>query len=458
MTISSTTRTAGPFTGTGTVSSFAFAFKVFSAGDIAVYRTQVSTGVVTTLVLNSDYTVALDPVAGGTVTLTGGNLASGTTLLIASSVANTQPVDITNQSGFYPAVINDALDRTTVQVQQLQQQSNRCMRYPDTEISISAVLPKAADRANQYLAFNSNGAIDIGGAVPDQRYYGSKTADPATRNDGSARQAGDLYFNSASNVMKVFNGSAWDTVTTTPVDGDKGDITISGGGATYTIDNGAVTSAKLDTNIAVSGTLSVGSTASVTSDMTVGGDLTVTGNDIKASGGTTAITMSGADVAIAGDLTVTGNDIKASGGTTSITLSGADVAVAGDLTVTGNDIKSSTATAMTLAGSVVTFAGEPVYAADPTADDGLARKEYVDSVARVGATNIIRMSSATAISDQTGGITFTIASSRFRCPAGQTWEGTRMDGTVEAYRTVTSSSDSGPAMATGAVYVFVRTA
>jgi len=100
MTISSTTRTAGPFTGTGTVSSFAFAFKVFSAGDIAVYRTQVSTGVVTTLVLNSDYTVALDPVAGGTVTLTGGNLASGTTLLIASSVANTQLVDITNQSGF----------------------------------------------------------------------------------------------------------------------------------------------------------------------------------------------------------------------------------------------------------------------------------------------------------------------------------------------------------------------
>jgi hypothetical protein len=342
MTISSTTRVAGPYTGNGTASAFPFAWKVFAAGDVNVYRTLTSTGVVTTLVLNSDYTVSLNvdqnSSPGGTVTLTGGNLATGTTLLIASDVANTQQVDLTNQGGFYPEVINDALDRATIQVQQVQEQVNRGIRYPDTEISLNAVLPKASDRANQYLAFDSNGAVDIGGAVPDQRYYGSKTSDPATRNDGTARQAGDLYFNSVSNVMKVFNGSAWDTVTTTPVDGDKGDITISGGGATYTIDNGAVTSAKLDTNIAVSGTLSVGSTASVTSDMTVGGDLTVTGNDIKASGGTTAITLSGADVAIAGDLTVTGNDIKSSGGTTVITLSSDDAAIAGDLTMTAGNV------------------------------------------------------------------------------------------------------------------------
>ena len=48
------------------------------------------------------------------------------------------------------------------------------------------------------------------------------------------------------------------------------------------------------------------------------------------------ITYSGNDVAVAGDLTVTGNDIKSSGGTTALSLSGANVTVAGNLTVSGS--------------------------------------------------------------------------------------------------------------------------
>ena len=313
MTISSTTRVAGPFTGNGTASAFPFAFKVFAAGDLDVLRTLTSTGVVTTLVLNSDYTVALNAdqntSPGGTVTLTGGNLATGTTLLVASGVDNTQQVDLTNQGGFYPEVINDALDRATIQVQQVQGQANRGIRYPDTEISLNAVLPKASDRANQYLAFDSTGAVDIGGAVPDQVYYGSKTSDPTTRNDGTARQAGDLYFNSVSNVMKVYNGSAWDTVTTTPVDGDKGDITISGGGATYTIDNNAVTTAKiLNANVTAAklATDSVETAKIVNLNVTTGkiADLGVTTGKI-ANGAVTSAKLD-TNIAIGGTLNVTG--------------------------------------------------------------------------------------------------------------------------------------------------------
>ncbi len=422
MTIASTVRTAGPFT---SGSSFAFAFKVFAASDVAVYRTVTSTGVVTTLALNTDYTVSLnadqDGNPGGTVTLNTA-LAAGQTLLIASAVANTQSTDITNQSGFYPDVINDALDRATIQVQQVQQQANRGIRYPATEISLNAELPKASDRANQYLAFNSNGEVDIGGAVPDQRYYGAKTADPATRNDGSARVAGDLYYNSVANTMKVFNGSAWDTVTTTPVDGNKGDITLSAGASTYTINGDAVTTAKiLNANV----TAAKLATDSVETAKIV--NLAVTTGKIN-------------------NLAVTAGKIAA-GAVTSAKLD-TNIDIAGTLDVTGVATFDSTST----------FSGAPSYAADPGSANVLSRKSYVDSLKRIGATNIVRMSSATAISDQTGGTTFTIASSRFRCPSGETWEGTRMDGTVEIYRVVTSSSDTGPAMATGAVYVFVRTA
>ena len=118
-----------------------------------------------------------------------------------------------------------------------------------------------------------------------------------------------------------------------------------------------VTGTANQVSISGSGSEDAGVTISLTNDVTLVGDLTVGGNDIKANGGTTAITLSGADVAVAGDLTVTGNDIKSSSAT-AITLDAANVAVAGDLTVTGNDIKSSTATALTLDGANVAVAGD----------------------------------------------------------------------------------------------------
>ena len=49
-------------------------------------------------------------------------------------------------------------------------------------------------------------------------YLGPKSSDPATRNDTTALQAGDLYFNTADDVIKVYTGSAW-TVAYVPEDG-----------------------------------------------------------------------------------------------------------------------------------------------------------------------------------------------------------------------------------------------
>ena len=40
-------------------------------------------------------------------------------------------------------------------------------------------------------------------------YHGNATSDPSADPDGSALEAGDLYFNSSSNVLRVYNGSSW---------------------------------------------------------------------------------------------------------------------------------------------------------------------------------------------------------------------------------------------------------
>lgn len=122
MTISNSSRTAGPFIGTGTTNSFPFSFKVFSRSDLLVATTNTSTGIETVLVLDSDYAVTLNADQttnpGGIVTTTT-NLATGYTLAMTTNIAITQNLDLTNNGGFYPKAISDALDRIVVQIQQL---------------------------------------------------------------------------------------------------------------------------------------------------------------------------------------------------------------------------------------------------------------------------------------------------------------------------------------------------
>ena len=47
----------------------------------------------------------------------------------------------------------------------------------------------------------------------DDRYLGAKSSDPSVDNDGNSLITGALYFNTSSNAMKVYTGSAWQTVT-----------------------------------------------------------------------------------------------------------------------------------------------------------------------------------------------------------------------------------------------------
>lgn len=78
MTISATSRVAGPFIGAGSTAVFPFTFAVFAEGDLEVVTLVVATGVIATLALTTDYTVVLnadqDTNPGGSITLTAGNL------------------------------------------------------------------------------------------------------------------------------------------------------------------------------------------------------------------------------------------------------------------------------------------------------------------------------------------------------------------------------------------------
>ena len=174
MTISTELRKAGPFTGNGATTAFPFSFKVFAATDatVTVANTQGNESV---LAPGADYAVALnadqDAAPGGTVTLAA-PLATDHRLAVTSAVPNLQPTDITNNGGFYPRVIEDALDRHVAQIQQIDEKVDRALKVAVTSPLGGQALPSPV--AGMLIGWNeSNDGLKnyapIGGTLLGQQ-------------------------------------------------------------------------------------------------------------------------------------------------------------------------------------------------------------------------------------------------------------------------------------------------
>lgn len=161
MTINSEVRKAGPYIGGGLgVSALPFNFVIFSEHDVLVVRRNAFTGVETVLTRGIDYTVAVNPnqnaSPGGTVTLTA-PLQDTDTAVITSNIPALQQTDLTNQGGFYPAVITAALDKLTILIQQLQELSGRSLRLAiSTPAGVNPSLPPPS--SNAVIAWNAAGS------------------------------------------------------------------------------------------------------------------------------------------------------------------------------------------------------------------------------------------------------------------------------------------------------------
>jgi len=172
MTINATTRKTNNLAGNGNTHTYPFAFKVFTDADVVVKKLEVATSVETTLTLgaNNDYIVTLNQDQngnpGGSITLKSGgnnfNLPSGFQIVITSAVQSLQGTDLTNQGGFYPEVINDALDKSAILHQQQQDELDRSIKFSLTNtIGSLEITENAAARANKVMAFDNLGEFSI---------------------------------------------------------------------------------------------------------------------------------------------------------------------------------------------------------------------------------------------------------------------------------------------------------
>ena len=127
-------RLAGPFTSEGQ-SRLPFGFLIFEKTDVYVATAADPEAQARILVYGQDYSVEMNSdqaaTPGGTVVLTT-PIVKGNIFVVGSAVAYTQNMQLTNYSRFPPEIINEAMDRVVVQIQQLVELTGRTISLPPT--------------------------------------------------------------------------------------------------------------------------------------------------------------------------------------------------------------------------------------------------------------------------------------------------------------------------------------
>ena len=320
MTVSSSTNKVS-YSGNGSLTTFAYTFKIFDQDDLTVIL-RAADGTETTQTITTHYTVSgVGSASGGNVVF-GTAPASGVTVVIIREQPLTQGLDLVANDPFPAESLEEALDKVVFMTQKHEEELSRAIKASRTNtLTGSEFTISATDRANKIFAFDGSGNVSItqaigifkgnwgastsyvvrdivkdtstnnifiantahtsSGSQPlttntdsakwdllvdaasattsataaaasattattkaseaatsattattkaseaatsatnaaasfdnlDDRYLGAKSSDPSTDNDGDALITGALYFNTTDGEMKVFNGSAFITIT-----------------------------------------------------------------------------------------------------------------------------------------------------------------------------------------------------------------------------------------------------
>ena len=140
MTVQTTTLRAD-YTGNGSTTAFTIPFYFLDNSHVKVIRTQISTGVATTLALTTDYTV------------TGAGVGTGGTVTMVTAPTTDQKISVLRNMPFtqlahyvpndpFPAATHEAVvDQLKMDVQQLNEGSSRALSLSENSSGVSATLP-----------------------------------------------------------------------------------------------------------------------------------------------------------------------------------------------------------------------------------------------------------------------------------------------------------------------------
>lgn len=162
-TVNSSTATVS-YNCNGVTTSFTYPFQVLEDDDILAIK-KATDGTQTTLTLNSNYTVTgAGNDAGGTVVLSAGSVcASGYTLKIMRQMDLLQETDYVDGDAFSAESFEDALDKQTLILQELDERADRSVAFPKTGTAIGNEVDgvEFVNRANKTIGFDVDGDLAL---------------------------------------------------------------------------------------------------------------------------------------------------------------------------------------------------------------------------------------------------------------------------------------------------------
>jgi len=160
MTVSSSTNRVS-YSGNGTLTTFAYTFKVFDQGDLTVIL-RSSTGTETVQTITTHYTVTgVGDVGGGNVVFVTAPSATETVVILREQDL-TQGLDLVPNDPFPAQSLEESLDKLTFMVQQHEEELGRAIKASRTNtLTGSEFTISAADRANKVFSFDSSGDLSV---------------------------------------------------------------------------------------------------------------------------------------------------------------------------------------------------------------------------------------------------------------------------------------------------------
>jgi hypothetical protein len=160
MTVSTSTSFVS-YAGNGSLITFAYTFKIFQDSDLLVTLINDASGVETTQVLTTNYTVTGAGTAGGGNVVFTAAPASGVTIKIRRVLPVTQETDYVANDPFPAEAHEDALDKLTMLLQQEATNSDLAISFPEGDVGagLNNIVPSAVDRADKILSFDTEGNV-----------------------------------------------------------------------------------------------------------------------------------------------------------------------------------------------------------------------------------------------------------------------------------------------------------